>query len=890
MSEQFSKNATISGGVKILPVFWVIACAWPYGGATWWAQQWINAFGLLVLLWTALSAFLTDRKLAFSSSSLALNIVLVTCGLFSLAQSIPLAGSLPLLSSTPVVSLQESYLEPQTTEVDIGDRERANRPGISLSVDRGHTLAAVSNLGLAVIAFALGYFVIGRSPNLTFAALSLIALNCAVIAAIGIAEDIAATKWQLLNIEKPTAFAAFVSRNSAAMFLNVGIACGLGAIGCRQETKASVTADPRYRYATTSFVSRVTSYIEDIAAEISSIKLAIAAAIVLLFVGVLVTLSRGGMASAVAAFLIAAGIAVFRVRKIEGALLIVSLLVAASSLVIWLDQVDPVTSRIETVTEGNAVDTDLRWTVWGFAQKTAMSIWLTGGGLGNFHYAYLHFQDKPVDTWFYHAESFYWQSLVDLGILGILSIVAGIAICLRTIQKLLTLPDNKPAQSLAVCMTFLMSVLILHSFVDFSLFLPSIYLPVSLVVGIAFAMANLQPSKKRRRSKRKSRVERAKESQQPETSSSLLPTICLAISAGLVIIGMYFNQPRTAAESVQSKLSQWSFEQEEAESALNAIVASGEKALDKFPRDGQLNLVMGKAYVEKYRWLTYRSAPTGKAAWDATNPLVVRAQYFRRSKQETLSVDTLLNNPERSECLTKALHCWRVAHQTMPLDWRPHLALAELDFVDFNNQKTDFHLSKLQTLAFNRAKVLTNAAIVALIYPGKDFAFPLFKRAMESSPNQVSTILPIALQQYGSRVVDEPFLPKHAPTLLQIANRFSSANTDPKLVDAIWKQISDALSLLPDSDRQKPLIAAEFHRREGNLKAEIDSLRTAVTMNPLNADVRFQYAKALFQDKQFVQAREQINTCIRQQPDKQAFGDFRKLLEQSLPSLPNVGN
>jgi hypothetical protein len=61
-------------------------------------------------------------------------------------------------------------------------------------------------------------------------------------------------------------------------------------------------------------------------------------------------------------------------------------------------------------------------------------------------------------------------------------------------------------------------------------------------------------------------------------------------------------------------------------------------------------------------------------------------------------------------------------------------------------------------------------------------------------------------------------------------------------------------------------------------------------MNPLNAEIRFQYAKALFQDKQYVQAREQINTCIRQQPDKAPFNDFRKLLEQSLPALPNVAN
>lgn len=895
MSGQFFKSITILGILKILPIFWVVACAWPFGGATWWAQQWINGFGIAALTLTVSLTLFAEKKLTTNRAAVAVLALMSLCGVFAILQSIPLSAETPLFSSLPAIKLQKSYLENSSTSSSMQQGQSPpveQRPAakVSISVDRGHTLAAVSNLGLAAIAFAVGFFLIGRSPNLVFATLALIAFNCAAMAAIGIAEDVAASKWQLLSIEKPTAFASFVSRNSAAMFLNVGIACGLGAIGCRQENKSSVTSDPKYRYASTSVVSKITSYIEDIAAEISSIKLAIAAAVVLMFVGVLVTLSRGGMASAIAAFLITAGIALFRVRKIEGALFIAGLLVAAVSLVVWLDQLDPVTNRIETVTEGNAVDTDLRWTVWGFAQKASASLWLTGSGLGNFHYAYLPFQDKPVDTWFYHAESFYWQCLVDLGLVGIVSVIGGIAIGILVIHRLLKITDNKPAQAIAVSLAFLLAAITLHGFVEFSLFLPAIYIPVCVVLGIATAMMELQPSKKRRRTKRRSRIDRVKESQTQQSNSQLLPILCLATSGCLVLVGMYFNKPRSAAESIQSELNRWSFEQENAESSINAIVAKGEKALQQFPNDGQLNLVMGKLYVEQYRWLTYRLAPTGQAAWEATNPQVTRAQYFRRSKQETLTVDSLLADPERSQTLTKALNCYRTAHQTMPLDWRPHLSLAELDFVDFENQHTQLHLEKLETLAFNRAKVLTNAGIVALVYPGKDLAFALFKRAMESSPAQVTVILPISISQFGNRIVEEPFLPQHAPTLLQLANRFSETKADPAITEAVWKQIADALPNMPDSDRQKALIAAQVFRRSGNLKGEIDSLRTAVTMNPLNADIRFQYAKSLFEDKQFVQAREQINTCIRQQPDKKSFVDFRDMLERSLPSLPNVGN
>lgn len=442
--------------------------------------------------------------------------------------------------------------------------------------------------------------------------------------------------------------------------------------------------------------------------------------------------------------------------------------------------------------------------------------------------------------------------------------------------------------AIATTSVFLIATLSLHSFAEFSLILPGIYVPACTVMGIAFAMSEAHKTKRIRRSQKRSRLDLAKNSQRTSPKTSQAPAVCLLAALGLVLVGTYFNRPRIIADAIQHRLNQWSFDALEAETTLNSIVRDGESALQHYPHDGQLNLVMGKAYVEKFRWQTYRQSPQGRTFWDATHPQVFRAQFFALLKRENIDIKVLFNDPEQLTSLTSALVCWRKAHLMLPLDWRPHLSLTELDFVDLKTQKTSFHLDKLQTLAFNRPKVLTNAGLIAIAYPGPEEAFPIFKTALKSSPRQLNIIFPVALKQYGTRIIAEPFLPQHAPSLLELVNSYSASNPNPQIVDGIWKQISAALPLMPDSNRQKPLIAAEVFRREGNLKGEIDSLRSAVSMSPLNADIRYQYAQALLNDKQYAAAREQINRCIQQQPNDIPFQEFRDLIDESLPSMPGT--
>jgi tetratricopeptide (TPR) repeat protein len=155
---------------------------------------------------------------------------------------------------------------------------------------------------------------------------------------------------------------------------------------------------------------------------------------------------------------------------------------------------------------------------------------------------------------------------------------------------------------------------------------------------------------------------------------------------------------------------------------------------------------------------------------------------------------------------------------------------------------------------------------------------------MQADPNEAKTIFPIALMQFGNRIAEPGFLPNDAPTLIQLANNYERQSPDPAILESLWRNIGESLPLLPDTDRQKPLIAAEYYRRQGKVKEEIDSLKNAVRLNPTNAEIRFSYAQALVKGNQPALARDQINTCIRQRPDNKEFLLFRDNLLKTSPT------
>ena len=121
----------------------------------------------------------------------------------------------------------------------------------------------------------------------------------------------------------------------------------------------------------------------------------------------------------------------------------------------------------------------------------------TGSGLGTFHFSHLPFQHPSATGWYYHAESLYLQALVDLGWIGGLMVILVAYALIRGLRRIgAELPKSQSKLSelkknfgpiYVVGLTLVVSQG-LHSFVDFALILPSLFLPASLLAGMVIGM------------------------------------------------------------------------------------------------------------------------------------------------------------------------------------------------------------------------------------------------------------------------------------------------------------------------------------------------------------------------------------------------------------------
>ncbi len=113
------------------------------------------------------------------------------------------------------------------------------------------------------------------------------------------------------------------------------------------------------------------------------------------------------------------------------------------------------------------------------------SCWLPGCGLGNFHFAILPAYRAEPSAWFYHAENLYIELLAEMGIVGfVIGLIGLIWLILRIRWCVVTGRRGAPT---FIATTLAVAAVALQSLVDFSLIIPSVFIPLAALVGCFLA-------------------------------------------------------------------------------------------------------------------------------------------------------------------------------------------------------------------------------------------------------------------------------------------------------------------------------------------------------------------------------------------------------------------
>jgi O-antigen ligase len=210
---------------------------------------------------------------------------------------------------------------------------------------------------------------------------------------------------------------------------------------------------------------------------------------VLMLLGIILSLSRMGFASAVAA-LIVAGSLILSERASAAKRFAVTALVAIAVIAgsFYLAP-DPLVSRFAEIREApENVKADDRVRVWKETLVLAAEYSLVGCGLGAFEHAFNKYRTFLPELAINTVHNDYLQLLAELGVIGFaLGASVILAVFLAAVRAAFGSGDPSTRYLAVACLSSLIAILI-HSFTDYNLYIPANAMLLAWIAGIVASL------------------------------------------------------------------------------------------------------------------------------------------------------------------------------------------------------------------------------------------------------------------------------------------------------------------------------------------------------------------------------------------------------------------
>lgn len=213
-----------------------------------------------------------------------------------------------------------------------------------------------------------------------------------------------------------------------------------------------------------------------------------------MMVGVGFSVSRGGLLASILSVVVVALLALARLEAKRRAWLlgVFLLLTCAVAYGLWIG-LDKVMLRFEQVHEAGYLQMEGRISTWRDTLRLVHDYPLTGTGLGTFGLAFRRYQTALVNLFFEHAHNDYLEFASDTGLIGAALLFVPILILL--VRMIVSFLDDSRRYRRAVtlgCIGSTVAILV-HSAIDFNLQIPANALVFSIILGIAYKAACLEP-------------------------------------------------------------------------------------------------------------------------------------------------------------------------------------------------------------------------------------------------------------------------------------------------------------------------------------------------------------------------------------------------------------
>lgn len=601
----------------------------------------------------------------------------------------------------------------------------------------------------------------------------------------------------------------------------------------------------------------------------------------------LMTLSRGGAAALGVAAIVCGGL-MYRAslvsRRFALSIVGVLLLIGASLAVHGYERVS---TRLHDFTTGSIHTLDqhgLRRQLWAADARGFGDHFRLGSGLGSHRDVYPMYFSAPADVEFTHAECGYLQTALELGLPGLMLLLAGVGLCgYWCIAGLRTWPSTRVFVCLAAVSASLAASAV-HSLVDFVWYIPSLMAITTLLAACAFRLYRLA----------------CDEEQRPSAQTWFVPRGVMAVAcASVILLGTWMVQNLFCAAMAAPHWERylrhvWAANESEKKPADDTLLAELQAAANWTPDDARAHL--RTAVVALQRFDTCQKTAANSMALNQIRDAALASQFPSRA-----SLDEWLTRAvgEHRHYLDTALRHTRLAAAQGPLLGEAYVYLAELCFLE--GAAPGFKsacIAQAMAVRPHSGKVLFAAGTEAALAGDLAKAIEYWKRTFHSGWEERDQLLDTLV---ASGVPPAFVLENFQPDLVGLRATYAKYKATPRredlkllLVRYIQAAEAVALPLRGPEAATAWLEVNELLLEYGDRAQAIERCRRALACDEARYDIHAMYATQLLSVGKYQEAQEHLEWCLLRKPDDADVREKRELavkqrLQESAAAVQPAG-
>ena len=810
----------------------VLVTPWLYGGV-FFSAQFLMATCCLIgigLLW--FESGVSQR----SSLILPYLIVPLVIGiLLALLQIVPLGESLQWMLG------KQKEFYPLLT----GDA--SGNPSISMS--RADTWDQIGLLTIALAALCLGcrYFRTTTHAKFLLTAITLLGVCLSLF---GMIQSLTMSEpnriyWVVELTGGGAPFGPYVNRNNAAGFLLIclGASLGLATILLSREQKGPKPLGTKDLPFWTQFNETVLRFI----AELDAKKIAAMLATGTIAIGVVASLSRGGVLAMLAgaiATLLLYGIA--RKPTFSAVIFFPACLIAvliAGWLSFWLGFGDQLMSRMDRIDTVEVLSHDnARLQHWSDTWPAVSDFGMFGSGIGAYDEVH-RIYNKGAQVVFRYAENQYFQAIIELGWPGLAMLSIAWMLSLYYGLFLLFRGNSHSSIGIGVATLFVTISVATASIFDFGIYLPANMLLMSFFCGFSAYHAQSLGSRLKKRSWLSL-----------ETPNSVAQLLLLVIFAGLAMFALDFYRKWEIQTVVRGEYQFRKFSYDHPNLAeTDELIAKLQPKVER-TRSGEGINYMARLLIHRCRLqalaaITDSDGEELKQLWRRTSLDMMQenAWSFRRDGQPFTAL-AFLREPFITENLPWARQYLLEDRKIDPMEPSVHMLLGQVNALVGKTSVASDDIERAIMLAPNQINLKYLAGFYYLQTGNKKQAARHLRDLLENSPRQFNKVMTIIFggsarnfAAMDQMTVARDIVPDNPKMLFNLANKYLDPGSKAKSLALNRAQL--LLTDLSASDREMLLLRAEVLFEKAEFADSIEQFESYLNSRPQDYKTQLRVAQ-----------------------------------------------